>query len=119
MPVFGHFPVYIGKTAIFDIKSPFYPTYTTPRGEMMCPVDSSTPHVGGMETYWTHEVFGVSVCSPILSFLTPYPTENFAKSKPLYRAASQIFGWSGYHIYTFGRGPGTNFVSRGSQQTPG
>ena len=56
----------------------------------MCPVDSSTPHVGGMETYWIHEVFAVSGCSPILSFLTPYPTENFAKSKPLYRPASQI-----------------------------
>ena len=56
----------------------------------MCSVDSSTTHVGGMETYWTHEVFGVSVYSPILSFLTPYPTENFAKSKPLYRPASQI-----------------------------
>ena len=72
--VFGISPWYTGKTVIFDIKTPFYSTYTTPRGEMMCPVDSSTPHVGGMETYWTHEVFGVSVCRPILSFLTPLPS---------------------------------------------
>ena len=70
MTVFGHFAVYTGKTAMFGSKSPFYPTYTTPRGEMMCPVDSSTPHVWGMEAYWTHEVFGVSVCSHILSFLS-------------------------------------------------
>ena len=42
--------VYVdGKKAIFGMKSPFYPTCTIPRGEMMHPVGSPT-HLGNGDT---------------------------------------------------------------------
>ena len=59
-----------------------------------------------METYWSHEVFGVSVWRPII--FDPLP--------PLYRA-----NFSGeqvtIYIYTYGWGPVAHPWTRASQQT--